>query len=962
MKKQWIVILALMLITSLFATRYEVVAYHEDFESGADGWVHYDGFESPNEWSIYNFGGTQGNVWWMGDTSLASGTNIGGYHNHQYLVLDTPEQAITAGNSTLTFKMRLGLEDPAGATDPYSGWDSANIRISIDGGNTWNVITGNPVYDFDSSYAFGYEHGEGPGVPAWGGIVTDWTTATFDLSSYIGETAMIRFAFASDPAYSTIDQPDMFGFMVDDISFAGYTNNGVDDGQMVSSSLVPLGGDLWHIATEPTAPSPTHVMKNQNDNGTYNDNMLNYLVSPPITLPSSGDIRCDFQIMGDFSDPGTFPEIDYFGWEISIDDGLTWFAMSNPYGDPEGTNYVYPDAPTVWASMVESYSLSGDISDYAGETVKFRWYFQSNSTPAVGTGIMIDDFVILNDVFIAPPENLVATVDGTTVNLEWSEPGSTPPPPSDLGDDFESYNDFALQFGDWTLFDGDLSPTYGFQAITFPNSGSAMAYLIFNPSATTPPTEGAATHSGQKMAASFAAVTPPNNDWMITPQFTAQPGDNFTFWGKSFVADYGLERFKVGVSTTGTNPADFTIISGANYVSAPVAWTQFSYSLDSYAGQDIYVGIQCVSNDAFIFFVDDVAIQGDVKFVNQSPQVQELPLNTITRALNPVTPGPVEGIPSATRDHRNVSGYRIYRDDIMIDEVASTVTQYTDMNVEGGIHSYYVTAMYDANESLASNTETVFIIPDMHSETFFDDGTAEEGFTAGPSNRMAVLHNWHNEPVTLKWAKVYVEQPTGASLVLQVYEVDPETNLPGNQLLQIQYPGSNIVHGWNYIPFTNPIVIESGKFFLGILEPPNAVSIGLDTDSSGHSYTNIANSGWTPKEDGELMVRAIVYTGTGIGDGVTPALKLSATNYPNPFNPTTTISFTVPENGMTKVRIFNLKGQLINTLVNSELAAGNHTINWNGTDASGQAVSSGVYFLRVDNNNKSTMRKMLLSK
>ncbi len=962
MKKQWLVILALMLITSVFATRYEVVAYYEDFESGADGWVHYDGAESPNEWSIYSYGGTQGDVWWMGDTDLASGTNIGGYYNHQYLVLDTPEQAITAGNSTLTFKMRLGLEDPAGAEDPYDGWDSANVRISIDGGQTWNVIAGTPAYDFNSSYAFGFEHGEGPGIAAWGGMLTDWTTATFDLSQYIGEDAMIRFAFASDPAYATAEQPNMFGFMVDDISFAGYTNNGVDDGQMVSSSLVPLGGDLWHIATEVTAPSPTHVMKNQNDDGSYNDNMLNYLVSPSITLPSSGDIWCDFQIMGDFSDPGTFPDVDYFGWQISPDNGMTWFAMSNPYGDPNGSNYVYSDAPPVWASMVESYSLDGDISDYAGNTVKFRWYFQTNATPAIGTGIMIDDFTIWNDVFISPPENLIATVDGSTVNLEWTEPGGTPPPPAGFTDDFESYNDFALQFGDWTLFDGDLSQTYGFQGITFPNSGSAMAYMIFNPTATTPPTEGAVAHSGQKMAASFAAVNPPNNDWMITPAFTPEVGHNFTFWGKSYVADYGLERFKVGVSTTGTNPADFTIISGDNYVSAPIAWTQYSYSLNNYAGQEIYVGIQCVSNDAFIFFVDDVAVQGNVQLANQSSPAQEIPVNTIARALNPVTSGPVEGIASEIRDTRDVSGYRIYRDGIMIDEVAGTVTDYADMNVDGGVHSYYVTAMYDANESPASNTQTVFVTPAMHTETYFDDGTAEEGFTVGSSNQMAVLHNWHNEPVTLKWAKVYVQNPTGASIIVRAYEVDPITNLPGDQLTQVQYPSTSVKTGWNYIPFTTEVVVNSGQFFLGILETPNAASIGLDTDNSGHSYTNVAGGGWTAKEDGEIMIRAIVYTGTSIEDGVTPALKLSATNYPNPFNPNTTIAFSVPENGMTKVRVFNLKGQLVNTLVNGEMTAGSHTVNWNGTDAGGQAVSSGVYFLRVDNNSRSTTRKMLLSK
>jgi hypothetical protein len=959
MKKHWLVILAVMLLTTAFAQRYEVVAYHEDFESGADGWVHYDGAESPNEWDIYDMGDAQGNVWWMGDTDLASGTNIGGYYDHQYLVLDTPSRRISAANTLLTFKMRLGLEDPVGAEDPYDGWDSANVRVSIDEGATWNVISGTPAYDMTSSYAFGFEHGEGPNIAAWGGIVTDWTTATFDLSAYVGEDVMVRFAFASDPAYSTADQPNMFGFMVDDISFGGYSNNGVDDGQMTSSSMVPLGGDLWHLATEDTAPSPTHVMKNQNDDGSYNDNMLNYLVSPSITLPSNGDLWCDFMIMGDFTDPGTFPDVDYFGWEISPDDGYSWFAMSNPYGDPNGDNYVYSDAPPAWASMTESYTLDGDISDYAGNTVKFRWYFESNATAAQGSGIMIDDFKIWNDVFVAPPENLIATVDGTDVNLEWTEPGGTPPPPVGFSDDFESYNDFALTFGDWTLVDTDMSTTYGFNGITFPNSGSAMAYIIFNPLATTPPLDGTTAHGGDKMAASFAATAPPNNDWMITPQFTPETGHNFTFWAKSYIADYGLERFKVGVSTTGTAPADFTIISGAEYVEAPITWNQYSYSLNQYAGQEIYVGIQCVSNDAFIFFVDDVAVQGGTQLANRTAPIQEFPTATVARALNPIVPGPVEGIANSRID-RDVTAYRIYRDGIMIDEVAGDVTEYTDMNVEGGVHSYHLTAMYDANESPTSNTQTVFVIPAQHGETYYDDGSAEEGLTVGSSRQMAVLHNWFTEAVTLKYAKVFVETPSTASIIVRAYDVGDD-GMPGNQLVQVQYPATEVVSGWNYIPFTTDVEIPEGAFYLSILETPNASSIGVDTDNSGHSYVNLGE-GWGVYDEGEIMLRAIVYTGSSNEDGVTPALTLSTRNYPNPFNPTTTISYTVPESGMTSVKVFNLKGQLVNTLVNQDMAAGTKTVLWNGDDASGKAVSSGLYFLRVENSGRAVTRKMLLSK
>lgn len=159
MKKYWLIILALTMAIAMFAnSRYEVVAYSEDFESGATGWTHYDGGESPNNWHIYNNGDTQANVWWMGDPALASGTNIGGYWDHQYLVLDTPARTLTAANATLTFKLRYNVEATSGATAPYTGWDACNVRFSTDGGTTWTPLSGTPAYNMTSSYALSLIH------------------------------------------------------------------------------------------------------------------------------------------------------------------------------------------------------------------------------------------------------------------------------------------------------------------------------------------------------------------------------------------------------------------------------------------------------------------------------------------------------------------------------------------------------------------------------------------------------------------------------------------------------------------------------------------------------------------------------------------------------------------------------------------------------------------------------------
>jgi len=85
-------------------------------------------------------------------------------------------------------------------------------------------------------------------------------------------------------------------------------------------------------------------------------------------------------------------------------------------------------------------------------------------------------------------------------------------------------------------------------------------------------------------------------------------------------------------------------------------------------------------------------------------------------------------------------------------------------------------------------------------------------------------------------------------------------------------------------------------------------------------------------------------------------------NFPNPFNPTTTISFIASRAGTAKLSVFNIKGQRVNMLYNGLLSKGHHSIVWNGLDERGTAVSSGVYFVRVEMNGTSQTHKMVLMK
>jgi hypothetical protein len=93
------------------------------------------------------------------------------------------------------------------------------------------------------------------------------------------------------------------------------------------------------------------------------------------------------------------------------------------------------------------------------------------------------------------------------------------------------------------------------------------------------------------------------------------------------------------------------------------------------------------------------------------------------------------------------------------------------------------------------------------------------------------------------------------------------------------------------------------------------------------------------------------------------ALKLElAQCTPNPFNPATTIGFTVPSRTNVTLQVFDVAGRLVTTLVDEPRNAGRYSAMWNGVDATGARVGSGVYFYRLSAGNHSLTRKMVLLK
>jgi hypothetical protein len=85
-------------------------------------------------------------------------------------------------------------------------------------------------------------------------------------------------------------------------------------------------------------------------------------------------------------------------------------------------------------------------------------------------------------------------------------------------------------------------------------------------------------------------------------------------------------------------------------------------------------------------------------------------------------------------------------------------------------------------------------------------------------------------------------------------------------------------------------------------------------------------------------------------------------NYPNPFNPNTTISFAISTNGPVNLSVYNADGKLVQTIVDGPLSPGQKSYTWNGKDVNGNPVSSGVYFCRLKTGNRILTQKMTLIK
>lgn len=260
-------------------------------------------------------------------------------------------------------------------------------------------------------------------------------------------------------------------------------------------------------------------------------------------------------------------------------------------------------------------------------------------------------------------------------------------------DDFEGYEPFAVNFGDWTGIDADQEAAAALVG-DYPNRGLLQYAQIINPLAVDPtwwydypilrPYEGK-QYVGFTRTSSGNA----NDDWLISPAIEVGTDNALIFMGKA--ADQFLERFQVYVTTQTNNPVqtDFTRLDQGNYETADyTGWRQYEYDLSAYAGQTVKLAIRYISDynhyRSFMLMVDNF-------YVGQSRGYESAKVRA--RRIRRSEDNPYEL-------------FRIYRDG---EEVGNTALYTYTIKETPGDHVYGVKAEYLAAES--EMTTTTLSIP-----------------------------------------------------------------------------------------------------------------------------------------------------------------------------------------------------------------------------------------------------------
>jgi hypothetical protein len=159
--------------------------------------------------------------------------------------------------------------------------------------------------------------------------------------------------------------------------------------------------------------------------------------------------------------------------------------------------------------------------------------------------------------------------------------------------------------------------------------------------------------------------------------------------------------------------------------------------------------------------------------------------------------------------------------------------------------------------------------------------------------------------------------------------------------------GTDLSPTWIYASFDNGASFSPYSEGLGQRAPVEAFAANDSFMFAGTDYNGV----WRRPRPGLVGIQP---------QPDAPQVVVLFDNYPNPFNPSTTMRYALPERAEVKLTIYNVLGQEIRTLVNEVQPAGIHSVRWNGRDNRNNPVSSGIYIYRLQAGEQVQSKKLIL--
>ncbi len=610
---------------------------------------------------------------------------------------------------------------------------------------------------------------------------------------------------------------------------------------------------------------------------------------------------------------------------VDGDGGINDWVISLA-GDFNGWNNSANDMirnGTVWSTTV---ALDTGYQEYK-YTVMHQWNAAYGSGGVGGAGV--------NYSFIAPDSGLYL------FSFDDADNSQTITQPPLFFDDFESgVGNWVLE-GTWGLTDlQSHSPTH---SLTESPAGNYGSNLEIN----------AIMANGVDLSTALDATV--------------------SFWAR-YNIEQGFDYMYVDATSDDNTWVRLATFDGEGFNT----WEQYSFSLGGLVGNpDVKVRFHFSSDGSYEvdgMYIDDFMItSSDVDnspplIVHTGPVFYE---GTLGNFVVDAEITDISGIESAlvlyTLDGGSINS-------LTPDSTFGSMYYFTIPMQSAGVNvDYWITAI-----DSASNIDTMGVYQySAGNQLIYDNGVVSFyiifNANQGSSVRMSIPTGKQADLTTLLIRNYTDVNNQNDSMLVHVW-VD-NNGSPGSDLITpfMVYPEATLM---NTSPMTRvdlrPYAAQlsglTGDLFIGFTVPAGSVNGVRITETSpglfGRSFA-FNGTAWAP-DGADFHMRAVIGDTTtvgitGVGSQIPTEFSLYQ-NYPNPFNPTTTIKYGLKENTNVVLKIYNLLGQEVRTLVNARQEAGFKSVVWNGLNNYGNRVASGIYIYQIKAGDFVKARKMILMK